>query len=363
MRYLMALSALLVVLFGALYAVRWYEVRDIKSLAENALCVLELEEGNPSASVSFTTAQTVDHFEVGVWPKANPERLSLVFDGGDSFHYTGVITKPGRFGVGSKIPPGTYTVALSQETGSHGGIVAIAEEAPVSTGMNGWQILSRSYLGLLAICGVWALSKRRSSNQWQRAISIFVLQSAFLVFVVIFLYLLFHEGGHSLGEIAFGRFDIARTDFWGIHGVPHSGGISGPALKPWQQGIITGGGLMMPTFAGWALFLLWMLWIRRNRHLIVRLYFSATTVVFIVPYVISAGASLLRVMGDGHFDGFMSCLFGPQWLREGIAWAILLVCVLILWQLVPEIIRIFKAESSRLERIKQSHQANEASRG
>jgi hypothetical protein len=120
---------------------------------------------------------------------------------------------------------------------------------------------------------------------------------------------------------------------------------------------------MMPTFAGWVLFLLWRLWIARNRHPIVRLYFSATIVVLIVPYVISAGGSLLGLMSDGHFNGFIACISGPQWLRETIAWAIILVCVLILWQLVPEIIRSFKSESSRLQRLQRSRQANQASGG
>ena len=54
----------------------------------------------------------------------------------------------------------------------------------------------------------------------------------------------YHEGGHALAQIAFGHFDLARSDFWGIHGHPHSGGGMGPQLKSWQRLLISCAGPM-----------------------------------------------------------------------------------------------------------------------
>ncbi len=357
MNYRRLLIIAIAVLCGALsfWAVHRNLASEIKNLAHNALCVVELKEGNASVSVSFTTSQTVEQFHVGVCPQASHERLSVFLDGGDLFSYKGTTTKPERFTCGRNIPGGTYRVTLRQVTGTHGGIVVIADKAPAPTGVTGWQILSRSYVGLVVLSGLWAFVYRKSNNQWQRAISIVVFQNIVLGFIVIFVYLLFHEGGHALGEIAFGRYDFAQSDFWGIHGHPHSGGIGGPALEPWQQGIITGGGLIMPTVAGWALFVLWRVCIRRSRNPMVSLYFLATIGTSVFPYIITAGGSLLGVISDGHFDGFVACIPGPQWLIKTLPWGFLLVCILILWHIVPEFMKTWKAQVLRLQILQQPH--------
>lgn len=144
----------------------------------------------------------------------------------------------------------------------------------------------------------------------------------------------------------FGRFDFARSDFWGIHGHPHSGGTSGPALEPWQQAIITGGGPMLPTFAGWAFFLLWISRIgqglRSNRP-IMDLYLSAIVAALIFPSIVVAGC-LLGIINDGETQSFISNAPGPMWLVQAILWGVLSVNAVIMWRVVPELWRVWKRQ-------------------
>lgn len=331
-------------------------LKKIRELAPNALCVVELKEGSASASGSFTTLQTIEQFRVRVCPEANGERLSLSFDAGNIFQYNGTIDESEEFGVGRMIPPGTYAVTLRQVTGKHGGIVVILDKATASTaptGMTGWQIISRAYLGLLVICCIWAFANRKSSNQRRRTSSALAFQYVFLGFFVMFFYLLCHEGGHALAEISFGRYDFAKSDFWGIHGHPHSGGTAGPALEPWQHNIITSGAVIVPTLAAWALFVVWWLWLRRRRNPIVRLYCSVTVGMLNLLYVIIAGGVLLGILSNGHFDAFVACIPGPQWLSKVIPWGFILICIFILWQILPEIKKILTAQSLELKKLSQ----------
>jgi hypothetical protein len=175
-----------------------------------------------------------------------------------------------------------------------------------------------------------------------------MFQMLLLAFVVLFLYLLFHEGGHALGQLLFGRFDLANSDFFGIYGHPHSATKSGPALEPWQQAIITGGGPMLPIFAGWALFLLWNSRMghgfRTNRP-IVNLYFSTIVAALIFPCVVIAGC-LLGVISDAETLSFISNTPGPTWLVKTLLWGVLLVSAVIMWRVVPEVWRAWKTHYS-----------------
>lgn len=335
------------ILCGALsiWAIYRDEAREINDLVKGALCVLELPAGSPSASASFTTSQTVDELHVGVRPGAYHERLSVSISGSEG-PICSVTTESTLFSFGREIPPGTYTLTLGQETGNHGALVAIADRKP--TGVTGWQILSRSLLGLVVVSGVWAFIARRSKNLRQRAASSYTFQMFLLCFGGIFLYLLLHEGGHALGEILFGRYDFARSDFWGIHGYPHSGGTSGPPLEAWQQAVISGGGPLFPTLIGWGLFLLWTSSIGRklrSTRPIVSLYFSAIVAGSVFPFVAVAG-DLLGIVNDGELHGFIANAPGPLWLVKALLWGVLLVNAIILWRVVPELWRAWKAQLS-----------------
>lgn len=350
-RLQIALAALGAVAFGALSFWAHYgdREREFRLLEGKALCVLDLPAGTPEVRAAFTTSQTLDQFHVGVRPRGKREFISLAISGSEGT-VCSVTTDGTRFGCGRAIPPGTYEITLRQETGSDGVWVVVASERPEF--VTGWQIWSRAYLGLLALSAIWALTARKSENLRNRATSVYVFQMLLLGFVVVFLYLLFHEGGHALGEIAFGRYDFARSDFWGIHGTPHSGGKSGPPLEPWQQALISGGGPALPTFAGWAFFLLWGSRLGRrlrNARPVVNLYSSAVAAMLVFPFVAVAGCMLGMIPGDGDWHGFINNVPGPLWLVQGIVLAVFLVNAFILWRVVPEGWRSAKAHLLRQE--------------
>ena len=186
--------------------------------AKDTLCVLDLEGGRSKVAMSFTTSQTLERFFVNARPEKRGERLFLTITKEKSLLCSSAITKPKRFGFSpGEIPPGTYKAVLKQETGSQGGRVIISAR---ELGLTGWQILSRTLAVLLVVSGVWAGVSRKSKNRRQHVTSFFIFHSLLLTFVLIFIYLLFHEGGHALGASIFGECDWARSDFWGIHGIP-----------------------------------------------------------------------------------------------------------------------------------------------
>lgn len=314
----------------------------------NALCALDLPAGEKSASASFTTAELVARFHVGVHPRASGDRLRLSITGPDMVFFRGPVTRSMRFTCGREIPPGSYTVALQQEVGNRGGRVVIAQN-PV--GITGWQIWSRALVGLVILSGLWAWRTRRSGSGKQRAASAYVFQMLLLALILISLYLLLHEGGHALAALSTGRFDASRSDFWGIHGNPHSGLDAGVPVEPWQRALESFGGPALPTLVGWVLFLLWSLPFveraRESRHLL-NLYLSAIVAMSVFPFIAIAGC-LLGVISDSDWRGFIENVPGPLWLVHAVLWAALLVNAFILWRVVPEFRRAFGALTSGVE--------------
>ncbi len=345
------LVVLIAMLFGGFSI--WATLPDTVWISDekDALCILKLPEGEASASAMFTTTQPVERFFVVARPRARNEQLALSITRDKGILVRVTINRSTRFSCGhsADIFPATYTAVLSQEIGTHGGSVVIADHRD-EVGITGWQIWSRALLGLVLISGVWAWVARSSRNLRHRAVSSLLFQRLLLVFILIFLYLLFHEGGHSLGEAAFGRYDFARSDFWGIHGSPHSGGKPGPVLDPWQQAVISGGGPMFPNLVGWALFLIWLSpfgkRIRTGRP-IINIYFSAIVAMLVFPFVAVAGC-LLGIISDGDWRGFIENVPGPLWLVKTLLWAVLLVNAVILWHVIPELIRSWKVQNARI---------------
>lgn len=343
-RLLVAMAA---IASGALafWAVHESESGKIDALAGQALCELQLAPGAGEVSIPFTLTQAVDRLEIGLRLRAKGEHLSVAVLDGDKPIFQATLSKASRFGGGRDIPAGEYTAVLRQETGTHGGYAVISDRV-VSQGITGWQVLSRALLALVILSGVWALLAQNAKSPKQRALSRQIFHTFLLPVVAMFLYLLFHEGGHALGELAFGRFDLARSDFWGIHGSPHSGGKAGPSLAPWQQAVITGGGPMFPTLAGWVLFLLWIIpfarWLREARPLL-GLYYGAVLALAIFPSI-AVGLHMLGFISDGETGSFIANAPGPTWLVEGCLWIALLVNALILWRVLPYLWRTWKTQ-------------------
>jgi uncharacterized membrane protein len=118
----------------------------------------------------------------------------------------------------------------------------------------------------------------------------------------------------------------------------------GPALQPWQHAAISGGGILVPTIAGWVLYLVWIFPIgRRLRDTspILSLYYGVVLAMALFPSIALAGCQL-GVMVDGDWYGFITNVPGPTWLVKGLLWGIVLVNAGILWRVVPEFLRTWK---------------------
>ena len=343
-----SVAILLGVLGGALsyWLASGDETRKLNHLRENALCVLDLPAETASVSATFTTTRPVDKFHVGMQTRENREPLSISISGDQGVVGSVSVLKSSAFSLGRDIQPGTYTVTLRQENKGKGGMAVLSGEEPEYVA--GWQIWSRTYLGLLVLSGICVLLSRRGKDTRIRGLSLTAFHSLLLGFAAIFIYLLFHEGGHALAEITFGRFDLARSDFWGIHGHPHSGGTMGPPLKPWQHRVISCAGPMLPTFAGIALFLLWGLPVgQRLRSLrpMVNLYFSAIVATLVFSEAVAGPAYLLGLItAEGDLIDYVTNAGGPVWLVKGFLWGIALISAFILWRVVRELQRAWKAQ-------------------
>jgi hypothetical protein len=342
------------VLGGALslWLFRGDDAREFGRLREGAICVLDLPAGSPSASATFTTTRPVAMFYVGVKTARGREPLSILISGDHGVVASASGMAARMFGLGRGIPPGTYTVIVRQEAEGRGGLVVISGERPVY--LTGWQIWSRIYVGLFALSAMAMLLSRGAAGTRVRAISFTAFHCLLLGLVLIFTYLLFHEGGHSLQELALGRFDLARSDFWGIHGHPHSGGIAGPPLEPWQQALISCAGPMLPTFVGFAMFLLWSLPIgqklRRSRP-IINLYWSALVATLVLAQAVVGPAYLLGLMtAEGDLLGYVAGAGGPVWLVKGLLWMMFLLSAFVLWRVAPELRRGWTAQFLELWR-------------
>ncbi len=330
----------------SLWLIQGNDAKKFDALKENPLCVLRLPEGTSSASATFTTGQVVEKFHVGIQTKARGETLSISITGDQGVIANASGITAHSFGLGQNVQPGTYTATLRQEVNGKGGEAVIAAERPVY--VTGWQIWSRTYVGLLVLSGICVVLWRKSGNSRARAFSITAFHSLLLGLVLIFVYLLFHEGGHALAQITFGRFDLARSDFWGIHGHPHSGGTMGPALEPWKQTVISCAGPMLPTCVGFGLFVLWALPPgRRLRGLrpMVNLYLSAIVAGLVFSEAVCEPLYILGfITAEGDLIGYVTKAGGPVWLVKSLLWGSFLISAIILWRVLPEVWKSWKAQ-------------------
>jgi hypothetical protein len=338
------------ILIGVLaVALSWWlfqgnDERKFEALKKNALCVVELPEHTTSRSATFTTSERLEMFHVGVRAKSSDEAVAISISGEEGILASASRIKSHTFGLGRAIRPGKYTVTVGQDSNGKGATVVIAGQQPEY--LTGWQVVSRTYVCLLAVSAVLVVIWRNAKNSKKYAASIASFHALLLGLVTVFLYLLFHEGGHALAQLAFGHFDLARSDFWGIHGHPHSGGTMGPPLEPWQHVVISYAGPLLPTFVGFALFLLWRSppgrRLRSSRPM-VNLYFSAVIATLVLAEAVCEPAYLLGLItAEGDLIGFASRTGGPVWLVRGLLASIFLLSALILWQVLPEIRNAWK---------------------
>lgn len=331
---------------GVLWALQSDNKREFEHLLDDPLCVLELGEGHVATSASFTTTKAHDRFEICVRNSIRgPVCVSIT---GSEGVIGNARTAEPRFGLGVSVPAGTYEVTLERQTGSGTVLVVIAGWKPGF--ITGWQIFSHIMLALVAASGLWAFIARRSSSGRHRAASAWVFELGLLAVAAVALYLLMHEGGHALAEIAFGRFDWTRSDFFGIHGHPHSGGAMGPPLQPWQYATISGAGPFFPTLMGLLLFVMWIAPACRRARATrprVELWLSAMVAVLLFPGLIATPLYLLSIITDGDWRGFITNVSGPVWLVHCVLWLSVAASAAALWRVLPTLWRRLKAPASR----------------
>ncbi len=315
------------------------DARKFSRLKENALCVLDLPEESLSVGATFTIPRSIDKFQVGIQTRAAGAPLSISISGDGGLVGSATMVKTATFGLGREIRPGVYTATLRRENIGTAAAAVICGELPVH--VTGWQIWHRTYLGLLALSAVGVLIFRNSRYVKRRTAVLGSFHALLLGFVLVFIYLLLHEGGHALAQIAFGHFDLAQSDFWGIRGHPHSGGGMGPPLQPWQHKVISCAGPMLPTLTGFALFAAWALPIgRRIRGVrpMVNLYFSAIVAILVISEAVMGPAYLLGIAtAEGDLIGYVASIGGPVWLLKGLLWGMALASIMILWRVIPQI--------------------------
>lgn len=310
--------------------------------SKDALCVVELDANETVVRKSFSITGPIERFYVQViGSKKNQVRFSIS-DGMKLEYSISAVGGGGSFSFGYGIPQGEYEAIMSRLSGHGRAVIMISDDD--HAGISGWQIISLVIVSGVIVTGLWALAARNSSNPRQRKNSRDIFIMFFLVFSSPFLYLLFHEGGHALASLAFGGFDLAASDFWGIYGAPHSGLKASVHLLPWQRSLVSMSGPALPLLVGWALFIPWRMkkvkeWWKTHPKL--NLFHTFYLVMFIFPWIATAGC-LLGICQDSDWRGFIENVPGQLWLVKTLLWASVAISAFIMWRVVPEAFRCIR---------------------
>jgi len=312
----------------------------------DALCVAELAPGQLETSADFKTSAPLDSFKILVVPQARKDLLRLSITSGDTLIFSATVSG-GECGAGRDIQPGIHRLVVEQDSGGGGGKVYVSERP---LGMTGWQVYSRVLVVILVLSGVWALAARKSKNAQHRLASRATFHYLLLALVLIFVYLLFHEGGHALFAILFGKFSLADSDFWGISGHPSSGLKLYAEVEPWQRALVSFAGPAIPTLVGWVLFSVWIS--RSGRRLrearpVVNLYFTALALMCVFPFIVVAG-QLLGMLSDGDWRGFINNVPGPLWLVKTVLWTAFVFNVAVIVRVAIELRQVWRAHIAAL---------------
>jgi len=285
---------------------------------------------------TFTIAEPVPCLHVRVSVKGAPTPLRLDLDGeGDIWLLRDLRMSPGHasFSCGRNLPAGTYTLRV-HETGATG---EYSIEIGSRAGVTWWQRLLVACVGVLAFTGGLSLVYLLRTRAGRSSRALAAAPYAFLAVVIavssIFLYLLFHEGGHALAAICFGDFDWSRSDFFGFGGSPHSGVKPGVKLASWQRAVQSVAGPMLPLIVAYLLFIGWRsAWGKRVRGERWAVDVLWSFVLFI--FLFSGFGPLLPVFGvapDGDYNGFVQNIPFARWQANAffIAIAIVNVCLLV----------------------------------
>ncbi len=247
-----------------------------------------------------------------------------------------------RFQCGRDLPAGVYTVRL-QENNVLGSYMI---EIGARFGITCWQKFLILLIGLFVASGaIYFWQNHRNITGGRTPIlanSRRVLLVASLPLSVLFLYLLFHEGGHALASICFGFFDLSRSDFFGLYGSPHSGIKAGIQLSEWQKAIQAIAGPLLPSLAAYILFAFWRsewgVQIRRTKSL-VDLFSSFCLSALLFAHV-GLVLAILRLNHDSDYSGFVDNFPAARWQADAFLLLILLVNGFLLWHVIPHLLKL-----------------------
>jgi len=291
---------------------------------------------------TFRLDGPLPRFHVQTYGKGDVSKVTFDFDGEGGvwmLRNFPMQSGYGRFQCGRDVPAGVYTVR-AKENGFRGRYVI---EVGTRHGTTWWQRLLIIMVSIFVLSGMlYAVQKLMSAYGKKVPVLaigryVFIITSASLF--VIFLYLLFHEGGHALASICFGNFDFSRSDFFGLGGQPHSGTNPGVDLEPWQKAIQSIAGPLVPSLAAYILFFIWrMRWAKRIRERIflVDLYWSFGLFVLLFAHT-GALMPILGFKADGDYSGFINNIPFERWQGNAFLVLVLVVNVCMLAFVVPRL--------------------------
>jgi hypothetical protein len=107
-------------------------------------------------------------------------------------------------------------------------------------------------------------------------------------------------------------------------------------------------GPMLPTFVGFGLFVLWALPIGRklrSSRPMANLYLSAIVAMLVFSEAVCEPLYLLGfIEAEGDPIGYVTKAGGPVWLVKILLGGIFLISAFVLWQVLPEVVKSWKAQ-------------------
>ena len=296
--------------------------------------LLYADTRNPGApgAVTFNNPASLDCFQIYTQVDDASAQYSLRLDGPNRMLATCTSRGNASFGFGHDIAPGTYTLTADRVAGLQ---VYVADRR---LGMDGWQILLRLYLLLVALVAAFALwTQRPAASARSRLIARAILLRIGTAVALIFAYLLLHEGGHGGVAFLFGKFDASHSDFFGLHGTPHSGLKWGVNIAPWQRAAISFAGPVTPMITGWLIFMWWRsAHGRRLRAVHVVIDFVVTSLLALVTFgCVVLPAYSLGLVQDGDWSNYAQNVPGGAAAAHAVAWAIFGVTAAIFVKVAP----------------------------
>jgi hypothetical protein len=268
-------------------------------------------------------------------PQSGPYSSSNTFSVGDGFRagtdYQLRVTERGVVGA--------YTVSLADREGL---------------------TRQRRFLLLVVVVLVGsgvALVRLRLSPRWpaRRGQAMGVLWLALLTSLGP-VYLILHEGGHSLALLVFGALDLSGSDLLGLRSEPHVGVLMGTKLTGWQQAAVSVAGPALPIVVGCALLILGLTPAGRRiraRRPALDLLLSLAVALFLFTGVALAAQALGILNPDGDFRGFVENVALPLWASKAILGALGLlsfaVSIAVAWHALVLVRSIRRAREARTE--------------